>query len=264
MKIIVFADIHYFAGTREQYKSTTKLVHHGLPVFKALIKKINEEHKPDFCVNLGDSIQDLNDKQKDLAALKEVSRLTDTIECPCYTIFGNHDLKMMDTVSEVEALFVGKKSTFSFDKDGYHFIFLTTEIRSELGLERGGGYKAWYLSQSDMEWLREDLAKNDLPYMIFAHYPLAEDSTVDDCFLMKNRDEIKQMLKGDKNLLAVMAGHQHSNQTYLEDNVLHINLGSTITCRLENGIPEGTYAEIILENGNMTVYYRQVKVEEEI
>ena len=148
MKIIVFADVHYFAGDIEGaiFDKRKKLVQYSLPMLDRLIEKINNEHQADLAVNLGDLIQDTTEHDGDIEALKFMFEKLKAIKCRTCSVLGNHDLKMMDSVSEVEDI-MGEKSTYSFNRDGWHLVFLTTEVRPELGTARGGCYKAQYLSE---------------------------------------------------------------------------------------------------------------------
>jgi predicted phosphodiesterase len=228
----------------------------------ALGERIKKEHKARFAVNLGDLIQDTTEHGGDIAALKFMFDRLSKIGCPCYSVLGNHDLKMMDSVREVEEI-MGRESTYSFDTGGYHFVFLTTEVRSELGIERGGCYKAQYMSGENISWLHEDLKKNSLPTLIFTHYGLAENPEISDgCMFMKNRAEIKEIIKNDKNILAVFSGHQHVPSVIDEDGVRYYVLGSMIADESMTDTPLGEYLEIDLEDGEIKVTERRIKKDE--
>ena len=179
MKILVFADIHYYTGDLDNaiFNRKIKLVEYALPLLDELIRRANEEYNPDVCINLGDIIQDTQKHDEDIEALGFMFGKLEKFDAPCYSILGNHDLKMMDSTREVEALLGYEHATYSLDMGGYHLVFLTTEVRPELGLARGGCYKTQYLSDGDIEWLKLDLAKNELPTVIFTHFALAEDET---------------------------------------------------------------------------------------
>ena len=71
MKIIAFADVHYFAGDLESaiFNTKRKLVSYALPMLDRITEKINNEYKPDLAVNLGDIIQDTTKHDEDLEAL---------------------------------------------------------------------------------------------------------------------------------------------------------------------------------------------------
>lgn len=262
MKIFVFADLHYFIGdpTKFKFSKTQKLVQYALPIMDKIDEHLKNDGNYAFSVNLGDLIQDVEDKELDLKALTDIKERLDAFCCPCYTIFGNHDLKMMDSVSELEELF-STKSAYSFDQEGYHFVFISPEIRCELGIERGGCYKAQYISQKNVEWLRKDLEANTLPCVIFTHYALAEDETLtDELNFVKNRDEIKSIIRNDKNVLGVFSGHTHVNNRIVEDGIEYYIIASLTGCPLENGIPDGSYFVIELENGKMNVTLDSIRV----
>ncbi len=264
MRIIVFADIHYFAGDLEGaiFNKKKKLVQYALPMLDRLTEKINGEYGADLAVNLGDIIQDTTEHDGDIKALEFMFDRLKAISCPCCSVLGNHDLKMMDSVTEVEEI-MGHESTYSFDTGGYHFVFLTTEVRPELGTERGGCYKAQYLSEKNIGWLFEDLKANTLPTLIFTHYGLAENPEINDgCLFMKNRAEVKKIIKKDKNVLAVFSGHQHRTYRIEEDGVRYYALGSMISDRNEIGKPDGVYFEIELDGGKLTVTEHHITPEE--
>lgn len=264
MKIVVFADIHYFGGDIQTavFNTDKKLVQYALPLLGKLTDIINDEYAADVCVNLGDLIQDMNDKKKDLECLRFMFENLKKIHCPCYSVLGNHDLKMMDTADEVESI-MGCASTCSVDINGYHLVFLTTEVRPELGLARGGCYKAQYLSKQTLEWLKNDLAENKLPCLLFTHYGLAEDGDIPDaCMFMKNRTDVKEIIRKDKNILAVFSGHQHITKTIEEDGLKYYVLGSLTACSKEPGIPEGVYFEVELSGRSVTVHERHIDMSE--
>ena len=261
IKILVFADVHYFAGdiANAVFNRKIKLVEYALPLLDELTRRSNEEYMPDICVNLGDIIQDTQNHDEDIEALKFMFSRLLHFNCPCYSVLGNHDLKMMDSTREVEELLGYEHSTYSLDIDGYHLVFLTTEVRPELGLARGGCYKTQYLSQSDIEWLRLDLAKNTLPTVVFTHFALAEDeSKPDECLFMKNREEVKKIIRGDKNILAVISGHQHDTKTIIEDGVPYYLLGSMTGSHEVFGRPDGVYFEIELQDGAITITKKNI------
>ena len=264
MKIIAFGDLHYFAGDIESavFNRQTKLVQYAVPMLEALTEKNRREHKADLAVNLGDLIQDANDHDTDIEALGFMFDKLDRMGCPCYSILGNHDLKMMDSVREVEEI-MGYKSSYSFDTDGYHLVFLTTEVRPELGISRGGCYKAHYLSEETLEWLREDLGANSLPTVVFTHYGLAENPEIDDeCMFMKNRADLKKILREDGSILAVFSAHLHISDVIDEDGVRYYVIGSMIADPTASDNPSGDYVIIELEDGKISVTDHKIKKDE--
>lgn len=255
MKIIVISDLHYFGGDIHTaiFNTNRKLVGHALPFLDRLTEKVNADPSVDLFVNLGDLIQDTLEKGSDLSCLAFVFDRLKRLRCPRYSVLGNHDLKMMDSIEEVARL-MEHPPTCSVDVKGYHLVFLSPQLRPELGTSRGGCYKSQYLGEANLRWLKEDLAKNSLPCLVFTHYAVAEDPAIDDdCMFMKDRAALKEILKQDKNLLAVFSGHIHISAQYVEDGVRYYLVGSPIDSPKENGVPESCYVEIELSGTDLTV-----------
>lgn len=264
MKIIVFSDLHYFAGDIETaiFNTKRKLVSYALPMLDKLTEKINSEDASTIAVCLGDLIQDTTEHDGDIEALKFISERLKAIKRPFYTLLGNHDLKMMNSVGEVEEI-IGRKTTFSIDAGGWHLVFLTTEVRCELGTERGGCYKAQYLSDEHITWLREDLEKTCLPSIIFTHYALAEDESInDECMFMKNRVDVKKIIKDSGKVKAVVSGHQHLTKYISEDGIDYYLVGSPIADLEYKGEPDGAYAEIELIGEDLKLTNKRIACDE--
>ena len=258
MKILVFSDLHYFGGDMEIFHSERKLVQYALPMLDAFIK-VAEDEGVSLAVNLGDIIQDTGDKEKDLSCLSYMFERLKRFPCPCHSVLGNHDMKMMDSIDEIEAVMEQERTTYSIDYEGYHLVFLTTEIRPEMGTRRGGSYKTQHLSQSTLQWLSQDLAKNTLPCFVFTHFPLVDDSRVTDaCAYMSNRAEVKEILYSTKNVKAVFVGHQHPPRVMEENGLTYYVVGSPTFAPAEDGIPIGVYRMIEADGDRIDIQERRI------
>ena len=260
MKLTVIADLHYFGGdiTTARFDPEKKQVRYALPMLEHLMRTCDA----DLCVNLGDLIQDDYDKQRDLEVFARIYGMLSGFPCPCHSILGNHELKMMDCIEDMEAL-LGHKATYSMDVKGYHLVFLSPQVRPELGIRRGGCYKSQYLGEKTIQWLADDLAKNELPALIFVHYPLAEDEMVDDPLMfMNDRARVKEILKNDPNLLAVFSGHQHVAKEIVEDGVRYILAGALCPAPDESGAVRGEYMEVTLCGTDLTAANKAIPVSE--
>ena len=258
MKLLIFGDLHYFGGDIRTaiFNTEKKQVRYALPMLEHVMAGCDAQ----VCVNLGDLIQDDRDKQRDLDCFAEVLGKLSGFSCPCYSILGNHELKMMDAITDMEAV-LGHKATYSLDLQGYHLVFLSPEVRPELGTARGGCYKAQYLGDSTIRWLENDLAENKLPALVFTHYPLAEDETEEDPLMfMKDRAQVKEILKNDPNLLAVFSGHQHVAKAFVENGVRYFLTGALVPSPDESGTVCGEYMEVVVEGGSLTVTNQKIPV----
>ncbi len=186
-KLIIFSDIHYLDKRPEEldFNLTRKLTQYSVKIIEKLIDKINEEI-PDVSICLGDLIEDTFNHDKDIINYTYIWNKLKNIQTPFYSVIGNHDLRTMSSRKELEKIMDYKNATFSFDLNGYHFIILTTDIREDLGGNDGGIYKAQCMSEKEINWLKGDLVKNNLPCVIFTHFGLAEDKQIGNYWFEKN------------------------------------------------------------------------------
>lgn len=271
-KLIIFSDIHYLDKRPEKlsFRLNRKLTQYSVIIMDKLIDKINK-NKPDLSICLGDLIEDTFNHDKDIENYTYIWNKLKNIQVPFYAVIGNHDLRTMNSRKELEKIMEYENATFSFDIKGYHFIILSTDIREDLGGDDGGVYKAHCMSKKEIKWLKEDLNNNKLPCIIFTHFGLAEDKQIGNYWfekkpengLMNNRKEIKNIIKNDKNIIAIFSGHQHWTKQLKEDGKSYYILGSLTENIDMKGLPDGVYLEVELENNNIKVKEKHIKVEEE-
>lgn len=251
MKILIFSDLHYAPEppVNNGSKIERKLTNLSLPILSKLIYEINNTIKPDLVINLGDSIEDFNDKEKDIENLHFICKKYAEIKPDFVSCIGNHDLRSMDNRTEVEEIFGYNHSTFSFDKNGLHVVVLGTFVNPNLGTAEGGIFKTQFISNEDLDWLEKDLSSTNLPTIICLHFGVAEDGmkgnwwfeSVPNAALLGNRKELKQIIKKHKQVLAVFSGHQHWTKTIVEDNIPYHTLGSLTENINNDGVPDGVY-----------------------
>lgn len=270
-KLVIFSDIHYAPErpVNNGSKIDRKLMEYAIPLLEQLIDKINNDIKPDVAINLGDLVEDFNDHDKDIVNLNFMWNTLKNISVPFYSLAGNHDLRSMSSRTEVEQIMGYEHSTFSVDMLGYHFVFLGLNVNANVGVEEGGIHKTQFISNEDLEWLKNDLEKNDLPSILFIHFGMAEDNMKGNWWfescpedaLLGNRKEVKEILKKDKNLLAVFSGHQHWTKKIIEDGISYYIVGSLTENIHEDGIPDGVYFEVDLEGNKIDVKEHHLKLD---
>ena len=270
-KLVIFSDIHYAPERPINNGSIIdrKLTECAIPVLEKLIEKINNEIKPDVAINLGDLIEDFNDHDIDIINLNFIWNVLKKIKVPFYSIAGNHDLRSMSSRTEVEQIMGYEHSTFSIDVLEYHFVFLGLNVNNTSNVESGGILKTQFISKEDLEWLESDLEKNNLLAIIFTHFGIAEDNMkgnwwfekYPDYAVLENREEVKEILKKDKNLLAVFSGHQHWTKKIVEDGISYYIVGSLTENIHDDGIPDGVYFEVDLDGNKIEVKERHVRLD---
>jgi alkaline phosphatase len=146
-------------------------------------------------------------------------------------VLGNH---CVETLTKDEFLGgVGqKKSFYSFDSGGVHFVALDACFRSD-GKPYGRKNSKWTdanVPADQLDWLREDLKGTDEPVVVFAHQRL----DVANNYGVRNAPDVRKVLEGSKKVLCVFQGHSHKND-YKE-------VGGVHYCTLV-GMIEGSGAE---------------------
>ena len=269
-KIVLFSDLHYAPElpVNNGSRIDRKLVWFAIPMLEKITNIIDNEVKPDVAIYLGDFVEDFNDHDKDIINLKYIWREFKKIKTPLYACVGNHDLRSMSSRREVEEILEYDHSTYSFDISGLHIVMLGTYVNNEIGNEEGGIYKTQFISDEDMEWLKDDLKKNNLPCIVFVHFGVAEDDMKGNWWfepcpetaLLGNRKELKEILKNDKNLLAVFSGHQHWAKTIIEDNIPYYVIGSMTENINDDGVPDGVYFIIEIDEKELKVTEKHIRL----
>lgn len=138
---------------------------------------------------------------------------------------GNHEVKYSAayTYDDVKEIFLEKMSRYGLDGeeiyydrwiDGYHFIVLSTEEMEQ----KGGGA---YLSDAQLQFLREKLAENAMPgkpAFVILHQPLADTFPLSSKYPVGEQDaQIKEILKEYPGTFLI-SGHLHNG--YLDERAL--------------------------------------------
>ena len=263
MKFVVFSDLHYapVRPVNNGSRIERKLTEYSLPILNRLIEKINNDIKPDLVINCGDLVEDFNDKEQDIINLQFIWNKLQKINADFYSVAGNHDLRSMDSREEVEKIMGYKHSTFSFDKEGYHFVLLGLDVKNITNREEGGIFKTQFISNADLLWLKDDLKKNKKPCLIFNHFGIAEDDMAGNywfhdcahCALLGNRKELKEIIENDGNVIGVFSGHQHWTKHLKENGIDYHVVGSLTENVNGTGICDGVYFVVEIENGKTTI-----------
>lgn len=269
-KLVVFSDIHYAPEPPINNGSIIdrKLIQYSVPLINKITHEINNNIKPDIVINLGDLVEDFFNHDMDIINITYIWNLLKKIKPPFYSVAGNHDLRSMDSRTEVEEIMKYNHSTFSIDFNGYHFVFLGLNVDKDASTEYGGILKAQFISDEDLKWLESDLAKTNFPTLIFTHFGIAEDDMKDnwwfeehpDHAVLGNRKEVKEIFKSNSNILGVFSGHQHWTKKLNENGIDYYVLGSLTENINDDGIPDGVYFEIDLDKNSITVNEEHLKL----
>lgn len=269
-QIVIFSDLHYAPERPINNGSIIdrKLMEYAEPLLEKLIDKINNEIKPDLVLNLGDLVEDFNEHDKDIINLNYIWDKLKDIKPNFYSCIGNHDLRSMSSRHEVEQIMEYEHSTFSFNIDDLHVVILGTYVNNDLGTASGGILKTQFISQEDLDWLRKDLKQSNLPTIICTHFGVAEDDmkgnwwfeTCPEHALLGNRKELKEIIKINKNILAVFSGHQHWTKKIVENEIPYYVIGSMTENINNDDIPDGVYFVVEFDGEKLNVIEKHIKI----
>jgi len=148
---------------------------------------------PDFVISVGDLIDGYGDKPRVIERLwDEFDAEVATLKSPFVYVPGNHDVWNATSRGIYEARYGPTYRSFNYR--GLHFITLDTEQPD------GSGTPVDRVTGQQLEWLREDLARNRgaRQTLLLMHRPLWQNGGL---------DEVYPLLAGQR--VHIFAGHHH-------------------------------------------------------
>ncbi len=167
-----------------------------------------QQDQPAHVVELGDFIDAADSVEVEKRYLRRINKAFAALPGQKHYVLGNH---CVDTLTKEEFLGeVGqKRSYYSFDAGGFHFVILDACFRSD-GISYGRRNFQWTdpnIPSNEVEWLAEDLKASGRQTIVFVHQRL----DVSNSYGIKNAAEVRKVLEDSGNVLAVFQGHSHKN-----------------------------------------------------
>jgi 3',5'-cyclic-AMP phosphodiesterase len=230
--------------------------------------------KADFAINGGDHVFDALGvpKQRALTLFDLYDKTEQDLGVKVYHTVGNHDVFGIYHVSGIaqddplygKKLFEQRfgKLYYSFDHKGHHFIVLDS-----IGITPDRAYEG-RIDAAQLQWLAADLAAlpSGTPVIVSVHIPLVTafgaytpEQTVaptHHSLSVANANQVLDLFAGH-NVLGVLQGHTHINETVLWKGVPYITSGAVCGnwwhgTRL--GTPEG-FTVVTVANNKLTTHY---------
>jgi len=203
VRIGLLTDMHYAdkpPGGSRHYRETLAKLEEAAKRF--------QQDQPAHIVELGDFIDAANSVELEKKYLKRINREFAALPGKKHYVLGNH---CVDTLTKDEFLGeVGqKRSYYSFDAGGYHFVVLDACFRSD-GVSYGRRNFQWTdpnIPTEEVEWLAADLKDADRNTIVFVHQRL----DVSNSYGIKNAADVRKVLEESGNVIAVFQGHSHKN-----------------------------------------------------
>ncbi len=203
VRVGLVTDMHYAdkapAGSRH-YRETLAKLNEAAEQF--------QKDEPDFVIELGDFIDAADSVEVEKGYLKRINREFAAVPGNKHYVLGNHCVYTLTKDEFLDG--VGqKKSYYSFDTGGFHFVVLDSCFRSD-GTPYGRKNFQWTdpnIPAEQIEWLQADLKIAKGKTIVFAHQRL----DVSNHYGVKNAAEVRRVLEDSGKVLAVLQGHSHKN-----------------------------------------------------
>jgi Icc protein len=250
MKIGLISDLH-IGPDRSTQGIPLKLSEYSLPFIDEFVDHISKNPNYAFAIHLGDLIEDAG-RDMDLQNFQTGVAAFAKSPVPMHHVIGNHDV--INLSQDEICSFIEKDSLFySFDLGEFHFIILHSDTHTPVRYPAS-------IPQNQVDWLREDLAKNNKPTVVFTHFSLADQDLTgnpwfyrqpENCFL-ENRFEIRRIFSTSGNVIAVLNGHLHWNHIDHHDGIPYITVQSAVE-KLKGGKISNSWGIIQLFDGKFTL-----------
>lgn len=246
IRIALISDIHigppgYNKGIKR------KLTDYSEQAIIEFVSQVSSGNEFAFVVQLGDLIEDTNN-EVDRDNFQRGLALFEPLSVPTYHLIGNHDTLNMD-LDSVCMLLGYSTPYYSFDYEGFHFVFLHSFVPEP-------GVPGITIPGKEIEWLSADLAGTEKPVIVFMHHSLADQNLEGNPWfenhprgcLVENRVEVREILKKAGNVAAVINGHLHWNNITHHDGIPYITIQSAVENVQETGIPARAWGVITLDS----------------
>jgi len=172
-----------------------------------------KEKKPMALVCLGDLIDAAPSVETEISYLQAITGVLDEAGLPRHHVLGNHCVATLTK----EEFFQHSGSErqeghYSFDLQGTHFVLLDACYNAEME-PYGRNNFVWHdsnLSPEQVAWLKKDLARTELPVVIFVHQRLDLDRP--NKYAVKQSAKVRRILEESRKIRVVFQGHSHKNE----------------------------------------------------
>lgn len=245
IKIGIITDIHYGFNIRAKLGAKA-------PKLMQAFEKAVALYKPDFIVDMADRISGkdpVSDRENMVALKAHFNRMA----APTHHLHGNHDLRYLSR-AENEEITGSPGHSWSKDQGGFHFIFWNPEIKYDP--------KGLHVSDSDLLWLKNDLASTDRPTIVFSHIPIDHEDKpqpnphekIAVRFHYADSQNIREILENSGHVKLCMSGHVHRNHHSQINNIHYISQQSLTQMHQKHyRVPARAWSWLEIDDDHITV-----------
>ena len=176
-----------------------------------------------FCLGDMTDHNEGSSKEEIVACFNEAMTLIKSYNLPFYLVPGNHDYLVM-TAEDMEREASFKIPPYIVETDTHNFIILDANYRSNMVRFDKAGVE-WTdsnLPSHQIDFLKSVLSKSNKMCIVLVHENL--DPSVDKMHIIKNSNEIREIIKARGNVQMVLQGHYHLGKESIVDNIPYITL----------------------------------------
>lgn len=203
-----------------------RMYKHSKELLEDAISQINELDQVDMVVFTGDMINHSSTEN-----YKQFMKIANKLNVPWFPVLGNHDIGIRGGMSKSQFVNLTRSSNcfFRFNKPYYvlrpqkgYLVIVLDGVHDSAKTSKG------YFPQSELEWLDEQLTKNEKERVIIAlHYPIVEPFPSQTHRII-NAGLLSSILNKHDNVLAVISGHYHGAKIQKVDNIVHVSTPSLV------------------------------------
>lgn len=213
------------------------------------------DQKVDFLIELGDFKDQDNPpvEERTISHLRTIEQVFQKFNGPKYHVLGNHDV---DSISKEQFLenitntkIPARSTYYSFNCKSIHFIVLDANfLADETPYDHGNfSWTDTYIPKAQLNWLTQDLAKSQLPAIVFCHQQLGGESGT----CVRNAKEVRDILQKSGKVLASFDGHEHNGGYRFVEGIHYYTLRAVVT---NSGKENSAYAIVeVLPDKNIIV-----------
>ncbi len=177
-----------------------------------------EERDLDFIIQLGDFCRPYDYNREFLSIWENYSGEK-------YHVIGNHEMDGGFSRKQVIDFWDIPNQYYSFDSGNFHIIVLDGNDNNP-SENRATGY-ARFIGEKQLEWLKKDVRKTNLPCLVFSHQTLENnDDGIENRLEVRGFFEEENKRAGNKKIIACFSGHHHTDYVAEINNIYYIQINS--------------------------------------
>ncbi len=219
MKIGLFTDPHY---CKAEILCRTRRPSLSLSKVKEAMETFRKEGV-ELCICLGDLVDKCDSLEESYMCLDEMIGMIRSYKIPFLLVPGNHDYTVF-SAEELSERTGCRIPPYTVDIETHRLIILDANYRSDFRRFdiAGVDWTDSNLTPEQMEYLNDALNNSSKPCIVLIHENL--DNTVESRHIVKNANQIRDIIEKSKKVPMVIQGHYHNGADHTINGIRHLTL----------------------------------------